>query len=304
MTCQRIRIVHLTDSHHTVGHPQLRRAVDVINDLEPPADLVVHGGDVINGYAPVEDMHRQAAEAREILDELRPPLLVTCCNHDSHGEPKRGEVFATHFHRNWVQEARLGDVHILAISGFVDSPDGLGLTAAEMDATPFCVGQPWSIRLLRQRLSAAGDARKLVFTHKPVFPLRGDLAPEDPGGKPVRVNFSIYSHPSDERKAIAEVFEECGVLAHYAGHVHFNARLEHGGVRYVATSATQSFPGEVRVIDVGPDSIEHRMAPVPGGHDLWVRWRNVTDPDHPTVREFYFGHPHERDFTVPAPPRG
>lgn len=293
-----VRIVHITDSHHRVGHPQLARAVETINSLDRPVDLVVHGGDVINGYAEPDEMHRQAAEASEILSRLTAPLMVTCCNHDTHGEPVRGTIFAEHFHDRWVQEFRKDGVYVLAISGNVDDPTGLELTDDEREDRPYRIGRPWSVRLLRQRLSSQDGLPKLVFTHKPVVPLRGELIPEDPEGKSVSFDFSKYAHKPAPREQLMRVFRECGVVAHYAGHVHLNAHVEEGGLHYVATSATQSFPGEVRLIEVFEDRIEHHMIEVPGGPDLWVRWRNATDRDHPTVREFYYGNPDERDFTI------
>jgi hypothetical protein len=293
------RIVHITDSHHKVDHPQLARAVEVINALDPPADLVVHGGDVINGYADAETMHRQATQASKILSNVRAPLLVTCCNHDTHGEPCRGRIFSEHFHSRWVQDATIAETYVLAISGNVDDPTDLPRGEDDPPKGPYRVGQPWSLGVLHERLGASKARVKLVFTHKPILPLRGELRPEDPSGKAVNFDFSKYAHAPQERQEHMAVLKEHGVQAQYAGHVHFNAHVHNNGLHCIATAATQSYPGEIRLIDVQPDSIHHTMQAIPGGEELWVRWRNVTDADHPTVREFYRGLHHERDFRIP-----
>lgn len=293
-----LRLVHITDSHHKSGHPQLALAVGVINALEPQPDLVIHGGDIINGYGTPAEMDLEMAEAAEILSRLRAPLIPICCNHDTHGEAVRGTLFQKHFGGDWVRDFSGHGYYILAVSGSVDIPRDLPVTEQELGTAPFGVGDPWSLRLFEERFAAHAGLRKIVFSHKPIFPTRDGLTEEDPEGKPVRIPFHNYSLPEEERERVAGVFEAHGVLAHYAGHVHLNARVVRNGVNYVVTSATQSFPGEVRVIDCHPDRVENRMLGVPGGRDIWVRWRNVCDSTHRTVRDFYAGHPDEREFVM------
>lgn len=296
----RVRIVHITDSHHQVGHPQLARAIEVINGLTRQPDLVVHGGDVVNGYTDEAGLEAQMAEAASILADLQAPLLLTCCNHDTHGESVRGETFKCHFHDHWVQDRLLDDVYVIGLSGNVTLQGNLPDADDHAADDPWRVGEPWSLRLMAERLARQPTAVKLVFSHVPVFPVRRDLEPCDPAGKdPRKIRFEEkYAHRPDIAAAYSKLLSQHGVQAHYAGHVHLNGRVTHDGVEYVTTSATQSFPGEFRLIDIYQDRIENRMIQVPGGYDIWVRWQNAIDRTHRSVHEFYFGQPHERDFVI------
>lgn len=303
---QRIRIVHITDTHHTEGDPRLALAVDAILALDPLPDLVVHGGDVVHGYTTPDAHDAQMAEAASILARLPMPVRVICCNHDTHGEGVRGRCFARHFHSEWMQEWVTESWAVLVLSGCVDIPGNLPIQGDEEDGEgeplPYRVGQTWSLRLLETWLRKHADKRCLVFSHVPVFHLRGSLQRADPDGKPPPASFDrVYALPHDEADAVHSILRDGNALAHYAGHVHFNGCLLRDGVRYVSTSAVQSYPGELRILDGEGTSLRHWMHPVEGGRELWVRWKNVIDPAHPDVHLFYDGVPEERDFTIPIP---
>ena len=251
---QPFRIIHLTDSHHKPGHPQLARAVEVINALEPQPDLVVHGGDIINGYCDDAVRREQMADAAAILSELRPPLLATCCNHDTHGEDVRGSCFAEHFSDRWVREHYHGDWAVLAVSGNIDLRGNLPADARPEDGTTYRIGEGWFLDLLDSWLAEQTNRRCVVFSHKPIVPLRGKLLPEDPAEKPPPGSLDNYSHRRPTRDRLLEILQR------------------------------------------------HSMVSVPGGYDLWTRWRNTTDPTHPTEKLFYLGLDEERDFTFHLEP--
>ncbi|MFP4356371.1 MAG: metallophosphoesterase family protein [Phycisphaerae bacterium] len=299
---QPFRILHLTDSHHKPGHPQLARAVEVVNAMDPQPDLVVHGGDIINGYCDDVARRQQMADAAAILQDLRPPLLATCCNHDTHGEHVRGTCFACHFSDDWVQEHHHDGWAVLAVSGNVDLPGNLPPDARPEDGTTYRIGENWFLDLLNSWLAEQADRRCVVFTHKPIVPMRGKLLPEDPADKPPPGSLDNYSHRQPTRARFLEILHRHNVAAHYAGHVHFNAVRTVGSLCCVSTSATQSYPGEMRLIECCSDRIEHRMIPVTGGYELWTRWRNTTDPTHPTEKQFYLGLDEEREFTFHLEP--
>ena len=291
------RIAHLTDSHHRVGDLQLPRAVEAVRSLDPLPDLVVHGGDVVNGYVPEADLDRQMAEASAILARLPMPTMVLCDNHDTHGEAVKGAAFARHFHDRWVQAFDAPGLHVLGVSADVDLPGNLPVGPEEADGT-WRETQPWFLRILEERLNSRPGVTQLVFTHVPVFPVRWGLSRADPEGKAPPGNLDNYALPEPRRSEVAALFARKGVRAHFAGHLHVNGRTDRDGVSYVVTSAVQSFPGEVRIVDLHADRIHTWMLPVEGGRDIWVRWRNTIDVTHPTVESFYAGQPEERDFVI------
>ncbi|MEE9335206.1 MAG: metallophosphoesterase [Granulosicoccaceae bacterium] len=76
-----MRIVHISDSHISVEHPQrtadLRACIDVINVAAKPPDAVMHTGDIThNGVAEEYNI------AKQQLDELKVPYFVMPGNKD------------------------------------------------------------------------------------------------------------------------------------------------------------------------------------------------------------------------------
>ena len=62
----------------------LRRAIAVINDLDPRPDLVLATGDLVNDGTPAQYDHLVP-----LLDQIAAPLLVIPGNHDDRTELRR-----------------------------------------------------------------------------------------------------------------------------------------------------------------------------------------------------------------------
>ncbi len=86
-----MRIVHISDSHISLDHPQrtadLRACIDVINSATEQPDVVMHTGDIThNGVA------AEYTIAKQQLDELKAPYFVMPGNKDK--RPSLIDAFA------------------------------------------------------------------------------------------------------------------------------------------------------------------------------------------------------------------
>ncbi len=163
----------------------------------------------------------------------------------------------------------------------------------------FDVWTPQGRELLRERLHRHAEQRKLVFTHAGLVSPRHEPVPADPDEPLPEISGFGYCMSEERAALIRTILAGEGVVAHYCGHSHINARHEVDGVAYVSTSSLANYPGEARHVAVYPDRLVHRMMPVPGGRDLPMRWSsNLSDADHPTNETYFAGNPDERDFTL------
>ncbi|MGD9670603.1 MAG: metallophosphoesterase [Hyphomicrobiaceae bacterium] len=157
-----MRIAHLSDTHIQAANPNaksriddLARAVDSINGLSVPPDVVLHSGDIAHDATP-EDY----AAARAELMRLKAPLYTTIGNRDR---------------RNPYFEAFVGD-------GYLDPGFGFAQYAVDLDAIylvavdtqyrdtekgglgGFCPARAENLDAL---LAAANGKPTLVFAHHP-----------------------------------------------------------------------------------------------------------------------------------------
>lgn len=297
-------IIHVTDTHFGSGVSLMESFVEIINQerLCPLPDLIVHTGDIINGYNPTIETHRaQMYAAKTILDRLRAPLLAACHNHDTYGEEIRGTVFDHVFAAPHVQEVTWNDVHLLLFSGALHSSDVYGRIPDEGPSEwGFDICTEAGIELLRERLRTGRGRIKLVFSHAGLVSPRTDPRPADPSQSlPALSGGYGYCMPEPRARSIRRLLAEEGVLAHYCGHSHINARHRIDGVTYVSTASLINFPGEARLLEIRSDRVEHRMLSLPGGRDLPMRWSsNLADAEHATPETYFAGNPDERNFTL------
>lgn len=156
-----MRIVHISDSHISLDHPQrtadLQACIDVINSASEAPDAVIHTGDIT---------HNGAAEeyniAKQQLDELKVPYFVIPGNKDK--RPALIDAFADersiHKGDEYIQYAvdrfpvrlvmldtlsdssnkgKLGDARLQHIKTLLEA-EPLKSTAVFMHHTPFEVG--------------------------------------------------------------------------------------------------------------------------------------------------------------------
>ena len=130
----------------------LRAAVAQINALDPPADVVLLTGDVVDEGDPAE-----YAAARAILSRLTPRLLAIPGNHDSRAAFR--DAFADH---TWLPAE--GPLH------FVDDQTGpLRLIALDVTVPGAHHGDADAAALawLEQALAAAPDRPTVIMMHQP-----------------------------------------------------------------------------------------------------------------------------------------
>lgn len=298
--------VHVTDTHFTRGEASdamLRGFVDLVNSEQgfPLPDFIIHTGDIIRGYYDTLDEHvAQMRAAKEILDELRAPAFYTCHNHDTFGEDVRGAVFDEVFGVPHFQEIQRDGFYLPIFSGALCTSDLYG-TTGENDTPPewgFDIHCPAGLRLLRSVLGAHQAETILVFSHLGlVTPRQPPYAENSADPLPPRSGFG-YCCSEAAAAPVRNLLEEHGVLAHYSGHSHVNSRVEVNNVQYISSSALRDYPGEIRLVRVYADRLEHETHQVPGGRNLRVRWRSICDAEHPTPERYYAGNPDERDFVL------
>jgi 3',5'-cyclic AMP phosphodiesterase CpdA len=132
-------------------------AVDAINALDPPADLVLATGDLVN-----DGTATQYAHLVELLDPLVPPLFVIPGNHDDRTEirrrfPQVGDLVADASPSGPIDYVVDGfDVRLVGIDTVVPGEHGGTVTDAQLD---------WLVRVLSEQ----PDQPTLVFQHHPPF---------------------------------------------------------------------------------------------------------------------------------------
>lgn len=204
--------------HHMINTAKrLRKAVRLLNAIEPRPDVVVATGDLVES-----GKRKEYKRLREILDELKIPLFVIPGNHD------RRETFREAFadHPYLPAEGPLQ----YAIDGYPVRLIGLD-TTVEDDAGGTLDG----VRLtwLNETLAQAPRTPTLIFMHHPPFqtgiPILDDL------GFHGREEFGalVERHPQIER-----------ILC---GHIHRSMQVRwHGTIASSAASTAFQFVLELR----------------------------------------------------------
>jgi hypothetical protein len=299
--------VHVTDTHYDPDGPSgpvFRRFIEMINDEQrfPRPDFVVHTGDIVRGYYDSREKHEaQLREAKRILDRLRVPAYYACHNHDTYGEAVRGTFFDRVFGHPHFQEIEQDGFYLPIFAGALTSSDIFGSVepGEEPPQWGFDVYWPRGLRLLRRALRAHRHQHALVFHHQGLVTPRLEPVTDPPDGPPQSRGAFWYSLKEEQAAPMRAVLEQAGnVVAAYSGHCHLNCRTTLNGIEYVNTSSLANYPGEVRLVRVFRDRLEHEVHRVPGGEALPIRWPGTRDRDHADPWVYSEGNPHERVFTV------
>lgn len=124
-----LRVVHVSDLQTVGPNSRQRRALELVNGLEP--DVIVVTGDFISG--PFWDVEPALAAAREFFSGLRAKLGVVIVDGHAEREADRERLFAgldVRFLKNQWTRFDLGGGRSIAFYGVVtDAPDFGGLAA-------------------------------------------------------------------------------------------------------------------------------------------------------------------------------
>lgn len=196
-----MRIAHLSDTHIEAANPKaasriadLAHAVDSINALPAPPDVVVHTGDIAH-----DATHEDYAAARAELDRLTAPLYTTIGNRD-----RRAPYF------KWFA----GEGYLDPDFGFAQYAVDLGafcLVAVDTQDGESALGGFCSARAahLRQLLADTRGKPTLVFVHHPPLTLPDMKAP------------ALQYRDVGEAALLVDCLTSCsGLVGVVSGHVH------------------------------------------------------------------------------------
>ncbi|UOA16392.1 MULTISPECIES: metallophosphoesterase family protein [Sulfitobacter] len=212
------RFIHLTDLH--ISHPDLndphlqsdtpatlRRVVEVINAMDPQPDFVVASGDLTN-----QGDRESYALVRDILSDLRAPLVLALGNHDKRAGFNAvfapGLADAPYFH-----DARHGDLHVIALDSSVPNK-----VAGALDDPQF--------EFLEAALERHSDLAKLLVIHHP------------PRIDPDALAWGSLDEASSAR--LAGMLKGKHVAGILSGHVHVNRVSHWHGIPVVISNGLHS----------------------------------------------------------------
>jgi Icc protein len=169
MTSATARFAHISDTHFGptadyarhgfAARPCAERLVDLLNDLDPPPDFVLHTGDVVTAPDPASYALAAATFAR-----LRLPVYFATGNHDTAADIGRNMPMA-------AREDLSGDPDLLTYAFNAGTHRFLVLDARGPDAIdPHGLLSEAQLSILDREL-AAGDAPLTVFCHYPPLAL-------------------------------------------------------------------------------------------------------------------------------------
>ncbi len=232
--------VQISDSH--IGFHQaanhdvsatLKRTVDIINTLSPQPQFVVHTGDVTHLSKP-----EQFAAAKDILQQLRAPLVVLPGEHDFIGGDHRSffQAFQTPDARlQWYSWDRDGIHYVALINVF--SFEKMGLLGTEQLA--------W---LQRDLAGQKGTTPIVVFAHVPLYALYAQ--------------WGWTTEDGAQALALLKRFDRVTVLN---GHIHQVIRHSEGNISFATADATaypQPAPGKAPrpgPLTLPPDRLLHAI---------------------------------------------
>ena len=216
-----IDFVQISDSHigfHQEANPDvgasLRASVAAINALENQPAFVIHTGDVTHLSKP-----EQFANAKEILSQLRAPLIVLPGEHDFIGKDYNSFFAAfpsMERGKKWFSWDRNG-AHFVALINVFDF-ENMGLLGADQ------------LDWLRRDLAARKkETPVVVFTHAPLYALFP--------------SWGWTTQDGAQALALLRRFDNVTVLS---GHIHQVVTHQEGNIRFATANATaypQPAPG-------------------------------------------------------------
>ena len=204
--------------HHIVNTAKhLRKAIRLLNAMEPRPDVVLATGDLVE-----DGKRKEYKRLRSILAELTIPLYVIPGNHDRR-EAFR-EAFADH-----VYLPPNGPLH------YVVDDYPVRLIGLDTTVEDHAGGVMDAVRLnwLNEQLAPAPDTPTLIFMHHPPFQT----------GIPMLDNLGF--HGRDEFGAIVERHPQIERIV--CGHIHRSMQVRwHGTIASTAASTAFQFVLELR----------------------------------------------------------
>jgi len=234
-----MRIVHLSDSHISLEHPQrtadLRACIDAINTDANTPDAVIHTGDITHN-ASAEEYNT----AKEQLDKLKAPYFVIPGNKDKRPELIDAFVDGKTINRGdeYIQYAVDNfDVRMVMLDTLSDNSNKGRLGDARFEH-------------LQAMLEAEPNKRTAVFMHHTPFEV---------GAIPDPFQFEDWDEVHRLRKLLATHSQIIGV---FCGHIHrsIDGRLGDLSVSAISCMATDLRKGEL--------TDEQRTMPILRWHTL------------------------------------
>lgn len=193
-------IAHISDTHLALDAPDADRrmrdfasTIADINALDPPADVIVHSGDIVHN-----GRQDEYAEAVALLAKARAPVYVLPGNKDDRAN---------------LRAAFSAQGYLAPISGFIDyavEDYPVRLIALDTLETGRNRGEfrPEQARRLSKLIDAEPDRPIAVFTHHPPFEVT--VGPD-------RLHFETM----EGMLRLRETLQRCGrIIAVFSGHVH------------------------------------------------------------------------------------
>lgn len=153
-----MQIVQISDTHISLQHParadELAACVELINQMDPAPDVVVHTGDVAH-----DGMAEEYAIARRLLDQLEAPYFVIPGNRDNRLELIKAFADGRHV-RSGMEFVQYAVEHPEARLIFVDTVSNAGNKGHLCDAR---------LADVERMLSSDASRPSLVFMHHPPF---------------------------------------------------------------------------------------------------------------------------------------
>ncbi len=230
---------HLTDTHHPADEGRLAAYVDALRDGRlPRPDLIVHGGDLVDGAPTEAALRGQLASAKAILDRAGVPVRHLCHTHDRMGDPPHagGRSFAEIIGQPFIQHVSLPGLELYLVSGSITHsaeylPDNYAGTPPKWGFDIYDM----HVLAVLERLVATSPGRggrRVLFTHLPIVPF-DDLASTDhPDAALIRPNYFIGEQG---RARILPTLRRTGIRHVFGGHCHLHSRNLVESVEFVTT---------------------------------------------------------------------
>jgi 3',5'-cyclic-AMP phosphodiesterase len=210
-------IAQISDTHISLDAPDaaertgdLARTVADINALDPPADVIIHTGDIVQNGRP-----KEYALAAATLAEARRPVYVAAGNKDNRANLRR--AFGA-----GACPAADADFIDYAIEGYPARLIALDTSSGRSNKGDFC---PERARRLRDLIDAESGRPIAVFMHHPPFVVT--VGP-DP----------IHFETPEAMSRLQQALERSGrVVAVFTGHVHRSTAGHVGSIPVKVTPA-------------------------------------------------------------------
>lgn len=240
-----MRIAHISDTHIQAANPDVRsrvedlaRAVDSINALAQPADIIIHSGDIAHD-ATAGDY----GVARAELARLNAPVYTTIGNRD------RRRPYFDSFARDGYLDPATGFAQYAVDLG------GLLLVAVDTQDEASALGGFCDVRArhLRALLAMGRQQPTLVFAHHPPLELPDMKAP------------NLQYRDAGEAALLVDCLKDCaGLIGVVSGHVHRARAVPLGNV---TLSTVPSLAGDLSREKAGENYLRRPIYQV---HDVDV----------------------------------